>query len=234
LPCRNSTCPGGIVLTVALFFTLFSGALLSFEKEGERERLAQQVASQQNMRADDPQVRQFVNRYIEQEIKPQREDKAASDSRRLLLFVVLGGGLLVATAVRIVPASYTLAGLVLLAAVDLAQVGVRYADKSGLIPGELSSYEAVDRQVRSIDRYIAGNKRDGQAWPWRTFPLGDSPFNNAVPAAFVYPSIGGYSGAKLSHYQDVIDHAIFGGQAGLNMQVLNMLNTRFLTYPESR
>ena len=223
--------PGGIVLTTALFFTLFSGALLSFEKEGERERLAQQVASQQNMRADDPQVRQFVNRYIEQEIKPQREDKAASDSRRLLLFVVLGGGLLVATAVRIVPASYTLAGLVLLAAVDLAQVGVRYADKSGLIPGELSSYEAVDRQVRSIDRYIAGNKRDGQAWPWRTFPLGDSPFNNAVPAAFVYPSIGGYSGAKLSHYQDVIDHAIFGGQAGLNMQVLNMLNTRFLTYP---
>ena len=223
--------PGGIVLATALFFTLFSGSLLSFEKEGERDRIAQQVASQQNMRADDPQVRQFANRYIEQDIKPQREDKAASDSRRLLLFVVLGGGLLVVTAMRIVPASYTLAGLVLLAAVDLAQVGGRYADKSGLVPGELSSYEAVDRQVRSIDRYIEENIRGGQTWPWRTFPLGDSPFNNAVPAAFVYPSIGGYSGAKLSHYQDVIDHAIFGGQAGLNMQVLNMLNTRFLTYP---
>ena len=223
--------PGGIVLAVALFFALFSGSVLNFEKEGERARMAQQVASQQNMRADDPQVRQFVNRYIDQEIKPQREDKAASDSRRLLLFVVLGGGLLTVTAMRIVPASYALAGLVLLAAVDLAQVGGRYADKSGLVSGDLSSYDAVAQQVRSIDRFVEQHKRDGQVWPWRTFPLGDSPFNNAVPAAFVYPSIGGYSGAKFSHYQDVIDHAIFGGETGLNMQVLNMLNTRFITYP---
>ena len=223
--------PGGIVFAVALFFTLFSGSVLSFEKEGEHQQLARQVASQQNMRADDPQVRQFVNRYIETEIKPQREDKAASDSRRLLVFALLGGGLLVATALRFVPASYSLAGLVLLAAVDLAQVGGRYADKSGLVPADLSSYEAVERQVRAIDRYVEEHKRDGQVWPWRTLPLGDSPFNNAVPAAFVYPSIGGYSGAKLSHYQDVIDEAIFGEQTLLNMPVLNMLNTRFLTYP---
>ncbi len=222
--------PGGIVLAVALLFALFSGSILSFEKDGEREQLAQQIASQQNMRADDPQVRQFVNRYIEQDVKPQRADKAASDSRRFLLFVVLGGGLLAVTAMRIVPASYTLAGLVLLAAVDLAQVGGRYADKSGLVSGDYSSYDVLARQVRSIDRYIEQNKQDGQVWPWRTLPLGDSPFNNAVPAAFVYPSIGGYSGAKLSHYQDVIDHAIYGGQAGLNLQVLNMLNTRFLTF----
>lgn len=222
--------PGGIVLAVALFFALFSGAILSFEKPGEREQLAQQIASQQNMRPDDPQVRQFVHRYVAQDLKPQRADKAASDSRRLLLFVVLGIGLLVVTALRIVPASYALAGLVLLAAVDLVQVGGRYADKSGLVPGDMSSYDALARQVRSIDRYIEQNKQDGQVWPWRTFPLGDSPFNNAVPAAFVYPSIGGYSGAKMSHYQDVIDHAIYGGQAGLNLQVLNMLNTRFLTF----
>ena len=223
--------PGGIVLAVALFFTLFSGQILSFEKAGERQQLARQVADQHNMSADDPQVRQFVNRYVETEIKPRREEKAASDSRRLLLFVLLGGGLLVATALRYVPASYSLAGLVLLAAVDLAQVGGRYADKSGLVPGDLSSYDTVNRQVRAIDRYVEEHKWDGQVWPWRTFPLGDSPFNNAVPAAFVYPSIGGYSGAKLSHYQDVIEEAIFGEQTLVNMPVLNMLNTRFLTYP---
>lgn len=223
--------PGGIVLAVALFFTLFSGHLLSFEKEGEHQQLARQVANQHNMRPEDPQVRQFVNRHIETEIKPQRQEKAASDSRRLLLFVLLGGGLLAATALRYVPASYSLAGLVLLAAVDLAQVGGRYADKSGLVPGDLSSYDAVARQVRAIDRYVEEHKMDGQIWPWRTLPLGDSPFNNAVPAAFVYPSIGGYSGAKLSHYQDVIEEAIFGEQTLLNMPVINMLNTRFLTYP---
>ncbi len=223
--------PGGIALVVALIFTLFSGSLLSFEKQGEHRQLAQQVANQQNVDPDDPQVQQFVNRYIEQTLKPERKDKAASDSRRLLLFIILGSGLLAGTALRTIPANYTLAGLVLLAAVDLVQVGNRYVDKSGLVPGDVSSYDIVERQVRSIDRYIEDHKREGQVWPWRSFPLGDSPFNNAVPAAFVYPSIGGYSGAKMSKYQDVIEHAIYTGPAGLNTQVLSMLNTRFLTYP---
>ncbi len=223
--------PGGIALAIALFFTLFTGSLLSFEKDGERQQIARQVAGQQNMRADDPQVRQFVNRYIEQEIKPQREEKATSDSRRFLIFILLGSGLIGVISLRIIPANYALAGLVLLAAVDLTQVGSRYVDKSGLISAGVSSKDALARQVRSIDRYIEQNKRDGQVWPWRTFPLGDNAFSNAVPAAFVYPSIGGYSGAKMSHYQDVIDHAIYKSPTELNMQVLNMLNTRFLIYP---
>ena len=232
LSLRKLYLPGGIALAVALFFTLFTGSLLSFEKEGERQQLARQVAGQQNMRPDDPQVRQFVNRYIEQDIKPQREEKAASDSRRFLFFILLGGGLIGVATIRIIPVNYALAGLVLLAAIDLAQVGNRYVDKSGLIPASLSSEDMLERRVRSLDRYIERNKRDdGQAWPWRSFPLGDNAFSNAVPAAFVYPSIGGYSGAKMSHYQDVIDHAIYRSPTELNMEVLNMLNTRFLTYP---
>ncbi|MFO8030861.1 MAG: YfhO family protein [Cyclonatronaceae bacterium] len=232
LTLRSLYLPGGIVLGLALFFAVFTGSLLSFEKEGERQQMAEQVAAQQNMRPDDPQVRQFVNRYIEQDIKPLREEKAVSDSRRFFLYVALGGGVLTLTALGIVPAGYTLAGLLLLTAVDLVQVGNRYVDKSGLVPSHVSSYDVVARQVRSIDRYIEQHNRDGQSWPWRSFPLGDSPFSNAVPAAFVYPSIGGYSGAKLSSYQDIIDHAIYGGEYGLNLQVLNMLNTRFLTYPD--
>ena len=33
-------------------------------------------------------------------------------------------------------------------------------------------------------------------------PLGDNAFNNAVPAYF-YPSIGGYSGARMSIYDEL-------------------------------
>lgn len=223
--------PLGIALGIALLLSGLSGTLLSFEKPGERQQIAQQVASQQNTSPDDAQVQQFVTRYIDQDLKPQREDKAASDSRRFLVFIILGSGLLVGTALHKIPANYTLAGLVLLTAVDLIQVGSRYVDKSGLISAEASREEAVERQVRSIDRYIEDNNQNGNPWPYRTFPLGDNPFNNAVPAAFVYPSIGGYSAAKLSNYQDVIDHALYEGSAGLNTEVLNMLNTRYLTYP---
>ncbi len=223
--------PVGITLAIALFFAGFSGSLLSFEKPGERQQIAQQVASQQNVDPDDPRVTQFVNRYIEQELKPERESKATSDSLRFLLFVLLGCGLLAGTSLQKIPANYALAGLVILTAVDLVQVGNRYVDKSGLIPAELSSYDAVERQVRSIDRYIADNKQSDEAWPYRGFPLGNSPFNNSIPSAFVYPSVGGYTGAKMSNYQDVIDHALYSGPVGLNLDVLNMLNTRFLSYP---
>ncbi|MEX0680923.1 MAG: YfhO family protein [Balneolales bacterium] len=223
--------PLGISLVVALFFTGFSGSILSFEKPGEREQFAQQLATQNQMDPGDPQIQQSVSRYIDQEIKPERIQKAFSDSRRLFIFLLLGGGLLIGTALRKIPANYTLAALVMLAAIDMVQIGNRYVDKSGLIPASTSSRDAVARQVRSIDRYIADNIRGDETWPYRSFPLGDNPFNNAVPAAFVYPSIGGYSGAKLSNYQDVINHAIYNGPAGLNTEVLNMLNTRYLTYP---
>ncbi len=222
--------PGGIALAFALFFIVFTGSLLSFEKEGEHELLAQQIASQQNMRVDDPQVQQFARRYIEGQLRPERMERATSDSRRFLIFILLGSGLLAGAALRKIPANYALAGLVLLASIDLVQIGNRYVDKSGLIHADQSPNEVLAAQIRSIDRYIEEQKRDGQVWSWRSFPLGDNPFNNAVPAAFVYPSIGGYAGAKLSNYQDVIDHALYNGPSGLNNEVLNMLNTRFLTY----
>lgn len=223
--------PVGIALVVALFFAGFIQNVLSFEKPGETEQIAQQVASQQNMSPDDPQVTQFAERYVEEDLKPARQDLATSDSRRFLLFILLGGALLALAATRKIPANYAIAGLLILAAVDLVQVGNRYVDKSGLAPDGQTSYDVVAREVRSLDRYIEDNKYADGVWPYRSFPLGDSPFNNAIPSAFVYPSIGGYSGAKLANYQDVIDHAIYSGPAGINNEVLSMLNTRYLTYP---
>lgn len=231
LDLRSLFLPGGIAFAIALFFALSAGSVFSFEKEGEREQLTGQIARQENLQTDNPQLRQFVGRIFQESVIPQRQEKAVSDSWRFLLFIVLGSGLLILTARRIIPANYAMAGLVLLAAVDLVQVGGRYADKGGLIDAGASPHDAVTRSQRSVDRYIIENKQDGQLWPYRTFPLGDSPFNNAVPATYYYPSIGGYSGAKLSHYQDVIDFAIFTRTGSINTEVLNMLNTRFLTYP---
>jgi hypothetical protein len=63
-------------------------------------------------------------------------------------------------------------------------------------------------------------------------PLADNAFNNAVPAYF-YPSLGGYTGAKLSVLQDVVDGALFSGTTGVNLAVMSMLNVRYVTlgYP---
>ena len=62
----------------------------------------------------------------------------------------------------------------------------------------------------------------------------DNPFGsaNAIPSYF-YPSLGGYSGAKMSTFQDAfIDpKSIITGEYGINLGLLSaLMNTRFITY----
>lgn len=224
--------PVGVALGSGLLILLLQASTLSFEKPDERSTFARQLAAQNQMAPDDPQIVQHVSRFINQELVPERAAKARSDTFRYLLFVLLGSGLLAAAAFGKIPASYSLAALLLLAAVDLAQVGKRYTDKSGLVSASMQPDEAVTRMVRPMDEHIRDHMFTSEGWPMRTLPLSDNPFNNAVPAAYYYPSIGGYSGAKLSHYQDLIDEVLFTGPHGIHLGVLNMLNTGYITHVE--
>ena len=63
---------------------------------------------------------------------------------------------------------------------------------------------------------------------YRVLNLTKNTFNESETSYF-HKSVGGYSPAKLRRYQDIIDYHF--SQQGINPNVLNMLNTRYIIVP---
>ena len=220
--------PVGIAAIIALL-VVFSGLqLLSFEKPGERAQIAEQLAAQNEVPVDDPRVSQAVSRIMQSQLIPEREDLAKSDSFRFMILFGIGVVILIAMAQQKLPVSYGLAAISVILLVDFVQVDKRYLSERSLVDQSLTREAVIEQNERPIDQFIQERIGHEEGWPYRVFPLLDNPFNNAIPSYF-YPSVGGYSGAKLGYYQDLIDSAFFAGQQGLNRSILDMLNVRYIT-----
>lgn len=221
--------PLGIAVGLGILFTFGSNALLSFEKPGERQQYIQQVAQQNNVSPENQQVQQSVDNFINTELKPERKEKASSDSTRYLILVLLASGLIVGFIKGKVSKGYLLAGLLLLTAYDLMDVDSRYVNEEQMAADRLEAEQLIQQQQQPADKYIMQHISSGEGYPYRVFPLNRNPFNNAIPSYF-YPAIGGYSGAKLARYQDLIDHLLMN-EAGtsFNHAVLDMLNVKYIT-----
>ncbi|MDZ7681497.1 MAG: hypothetical protein U5J63_07195 [Fodinibius sp.] len=221
--------PMGIALGLGLLFTLGSNALLSFEKEGEAQRYAQQLARQNNLQPDNQRVQQRVDQYINSRLKPERKEMASSDATRYLILALLASGLIVGFLKRKVSKGYFLAGLLLLTAYDMLSVDSRYVDQEKMKADRIETEQLIQRQQTPADKYIMQNINSNQGYPYRVLPLMRNPFNNAIPAYF-YPTVGGYTGAKLAIYQDLIDHLLLAGnRGGINEPILDMLNVKYVT-----
>lgn len=220
--------PLGIALVLGLILVVANDSLLSYEKPGERQQLAQQVARQNNVSPQNPQVQQRVSQFVNTRLKPERKEMAQSDSMRYLILIILSGGLIIAFVQRKLSVGFFLAGLILIAAYDMLSVGKRYITEQNLVSDNYDTEQIIAQQKRPIDTFLQEHVQGDEPYPYRVFPLLDNPFNNAVPAAF-YPTIGGYSGAKLAYYQDLIDAVLMTG-GSVNMAVLDMLNVKYITF----
>lgn len=220
--------PVGIAALIALVAIFVSFSLLSFEKQGERAAIAEQLASQNDVPIDDPRVSQAVSRVMQTQLIPQRESLATNDTTRFAILILMGIALIWAMTVRKISISVGMMALSAILAYDLINIDQRYLSDQSLVDGAETREGVIERSERELDRFIQDEVRTDEGWPYRVLPFLDNPFNNAIPSYF-YPSAGGYSGAKLSYYQDLIDEALFMETGGLNMSVLNMLNIRYLT-----
>ncbi len=220
--------PAGIAAGTGILILIGSATFFSFESDRERQQIAQQIAMQNDLSPDNRQVQQRANQIIETRFKPERRELARNDTLRYLFLIGIAFAIIVFYFQAKMGTGFLLLSLILLAAVDLLTVGNRYINESAMVDRDLELTQVIEGQLSPADRFIGENAASPQGYTYRGFPLDDNPFNNAVPS-YAYPSIGGYSGAKLSLIQDVIDEGLFTGQIGINMEMLNMLNIRYMS-----
>ena len=214
-------------VTVGLVALLWFGkdVAFDFERPNESQRITQALLQQYpNVQPQDPRVRQTVRQEIERR-KEERRANFATDAQRTLLFLVLGGGVLVLYRRETIPAWVAGLAVVSIVVVDLYGVDGRHLNE------EKYSRErdaAQEIPTYGFDRFIKQKQREaGGPGHFRVLPLALNPTNNATPS-YHYEQVGGYHGAKLQRYQDYLDHILQVGQGQPNENALDLMNTRYI------
>lgn len=223
---RKMDWPAGLVIGFGVLMLVVVNTSLDYEKPGERSMLARQVAQQNNVDPNDPRVMEVVNDFLQTTIE-ERKSLAQSDTLRYLFFTGIAVVFIAAFLLAKLPAYLALAGVLLLLGFDLITTGNRYIPDESKVSDQLTQRDVMERQRQGYHDFIQEQKQ-GEVAGSRVFPLDQNPFNNAVPSYF-YPSLGGYTGAKMSRYQQAIDNAFFAGPSGINLGLLSMLDVRFIT-----
>ena len=161
-----------------------------------------------------------------------------TDSIRSLVYIALAAGLIWFYLKKKLTMAYVMAGLTLLIVIDMWSVNWRYLNQDNFVRKSV-----VDNPYTptAADTEIMRDSELG----FRVLNLTVNPFSDASTSYF-HHSIGGYHGAKLERYQELIDFQIQpeisriytllrstadASQLNVLMQdmpVLNMLNTKYL------
>ena len=141
----------------------------------------------------------------------------SADAIRSFVIIALGMGVIfVMQAGKIKPAiAALLIGIVTL--IDLYTADKRYLSSDSFTRPTPTTDEQEFFAMRPVDKAILQDT----AMNYRVFD--QQLFADAMPS-YYHKSIGGYHAAKLTRYQDLIDHQISNG----NLDVLNMLNTKYI------
>ncbi len=195
---------GGVTGGLCLMLALFGSSALSFTSAGDEHIFSQ------------------VPGWLADAIVDQRKVMFTADCWRSLLFVALTFALVWAyVKFRMKPIIFGVA-LSAIVLFDMWPVNKRYCNDS-----MFSSRRGFDSSF-AMQPYEEQILRD-KTPHFRVFNLAANTFNDAR-TSYRLKSIGGYSAAKLRRYQDLIDQHI----TKMNMQVINMLNTKYFIVPDKQ
>ncbi len=230
----------GLTGGVSLLFYLFPNAFFSFISDVELSAILQQ--KQQVLQQNAGQAAQ-ISSYFDDiiiNLKAARASLLTADAFRSFVFILIGSASLWFYATKKLAGKYVIWGLGLLILIDLWSVDKRYLNNDDFQSARKQKQEFAPTVA---DRAIDNVEQDGD----RVFTIYKNPFNE-VNTSYHHHSIGGFHGAKLRRYQDVIEHYLekdlqiltrtlqqSGSDSALqvalsNMPALNMLNGRFINY----
>ena len=148
-------------------------------------------------------------------LQSDRAGLLSADAWRSFIFIALTFGTLWLFLKNQLQSKYVIFIVGVLVLADMWTVNKRYLNNDNF-----ASKRKVEKpyQASQADQQILNDKDPN----FRVFNQTVSTFNDASTSYF-HKSIGGYHGAKLKRYQELIENHIAKG----NMAVLNMLNTKY-------
>ena len=214
-------------ICAALLLILIAGgrSLFDFGMQHDGASLAEQFRQMLLEQGGDEYVKQGVHESMGWSVASAMADERAAvmraDAWRSLVFIILAAGAMLLYARRKLIRSGAVLCIVLTAivAADLVSVDTRYLSWKSFVPARTARITPTE-----ADKLIMQDKDPA----YRVLNTSVSTFNDATTSYF-HRSVGGYHGAKLSRYQDIIDRYLSKGDEG----VLDMLNVRYVIGPSA-
>ncbi|MDR2121669.1 MAG: YfhO family protein [Flavobacteriaceae bacterium] len=216
----------GVILGILLIFYLLGLSLFRFHTSLEENNIGYEI------------------------LEAIRKDRFAlfrSDVLRTFFFVLFTAVLLWGAQLKSFKSQYAVFAIAALSLIDLWGVNKRYLNDNNFVerqyyknpfPTEVTESQMqkseTDPTFARIINAVPVNQaleaiREHDKAHYRVFNLLLSPFNETNTSYF-HQSVGGYHGAKLRRYQDIID---FYFSDSMSLPILDMLNTKYIITSDS-
>ncbi len=192
----------GIVGGFCLLFWLAPGMLLTFLSDSDAALIGTKYD------------------WLLDALQEDRSSQVSADAMRSLVLILLAAGILFAAMMNKLKANVAVLIIAGLTLVDLVKVDKRYLDNDDFVSARKNKNAIMPT---AADQQILADTDPN----FRVINLAANTFNDSKTSYF-HKSIGGYHGAKLKRYQELIDSCI----SKTNLAVLNMLNTKYFITPD--
>jgi hypothetical protein len=209
----------GIVLVILAgfyFSASFSGKGDKTLKDNFKQNVLQQVPRGQQPSPQMEQQAEDLSKGLLGALQQDRKNLMGGDLVRSIILIGLAFGIIFFFTKKKISPAILIASLTILSAYDLLGGDTRYLSSNNFVDD--TDFESAFVPTEA-DLQIM---KDPDHANFRVFNTSVDAFNDAS-TSYHHNSVGGYHPAKLGLYNDIISHQLAKG----NMQVFNMLNTKY-------